>query len=79
MDPADEIEGMQYMSDTVVTNLNHHGINFLAIDFDQTLVQVHTRGVWMRSAKELSGSVRPIFLELIPYAMQNGVQLKNMI
>jgi hypothetical protein len=43
-------------------------INFLAIDFDQTIVDIHTGGRWSGLATELSSHVRPIFRHFIECA-----------
>ena len=44
------------------------GINFLAIDFDQTIIGIHTGGAWKGSVQELTTYVRPIFKNLIKEA-----------
>ncbi len=41
------------------------GINLLAIDFDQTMINLHTGGQWKGTARELARHVRPEFQELI--------------
>jgi len=50
-------------------------INFLAIDFDQTIVDVHTHGQWKGSAHELSTHVRPLFQHLIPAAITADIKV----
>ena len=49
-------------------------VNFLAIDFDQTMVDVHTGGRWKGSASDLADRVRPVFLRLVPEATRRGIR-----
>lgn len=49
------------------------GIRVLAIDFDNTLLAIHTNGMWMKSAVALSNYVRPVFRSLIPKLLQCGI------
>ena len=49
-------------------------INFLAIDFDQTMIDVHTGGRWKESSLELASHMRPVFLSLIPIAYRNNIR-----
>jgi len=48
------------------------GITFLALDFDQTVIDIHTGGRWNGSVSELASHVRPIFTELINTAHNAG-------
>lgn len=41
------------------------GINFLAIDFDQTILDIHTGGNWKGSQEELFSHIRPVYAQLI--------------
>eukprot|EP00548_Thalassiothrix_antarctica_P000792 CAMPEP_0194144984 /NCGR_PEP_ID=MMETSP0152-20130528/13925_1 /TAXON_ID=1049557 /ORGANISM="Thalassiothrix antarctica, Strain L6-D1" /LENGTH=185 /DNA_ID=CAMNT_0038845011 /DNA_START=99 /DNA_END=656 /DNA_ORIENTATION=- len=50
-------------------------INFLALDFDQTILQIHTGGNWKGTAEELLTNVRPIFRDLIPAALDEGMHV----
>jgi len=50
-------------------------INFLALDFDQTILQIHTGGNWKGTAEELSRQVRPMFRDLIPAALDEGLHV----
>jgi hypothetical protein len=45
-------------------------INFLAIDFDQTIIDTHTAGNWKGTAEALLVHVRPMFRHLIPAALE---------
>jgi hypothetical protein len=51
------------------------GLNFVAIDFDKTLVSIHTFGTWPGNAPDLSTKVRPFFLEFIPLLMGSNVSV----
>jgi hypothetical protein len=50
-------------------------INFLALDFDQTIIDIHTGGKWAGTADELLPSVRPMFRYLIPAALEEGFSI----
>lgn len=52
-------------AEQVVQHLVSIGINFLALDFDQTILRVHTGGVWDGSLAELVPHVRPQLRNLI--------------
>lgn len=60
-------------SKTIVSNLKSHNINFLAIDFDLTLVSIHTCGRWPGTADDLSTKVRPFFEHFIPAALDENL------
>ena len=49
-------------------------INFLAIDFDQTMIDIHTGGRWKESSSVLADHLRPLFLRLIPEATRHNVR-----
>lgn len=59
----------------VVSHLHASGVNFLAIDFDDTLIQGHTFGQWPGSAVDLAAKIRPLFRSLIPVAILNGLHV----
>lgn len=50
-------------------------INFLAIDFDQTMIDTHTGGRWKDSVAELALHMRPIFLSLVTMAHQRNMRI----
>ncbi len=54
-----------------LAKLKELGINFLALDFDQTILDVHTRGRWEGTLEELYPHVRPVFAHLIEAAVQD--------
>lgn len=55
--------------DRVLERLQQLNVNFVAIDFDQTLIDIHTGGVWRGTAAELVPHVRPMFVEFISSAL----------
>jgi len=59
----------------VLEVLNKKGINFLAIDFDLTLISEHTGGRYSGNSKELSKLIRPCFSELIPSLLEGGIKI----
>lgn len=50
-------------------------INFLAIDFDQTMIDIHTGGRWKESVSELAEHLRPVFIHLLPAATSRNVRI----
>lgn len=57
---------------TIVSGLESRSINFLAVDFDQTLINRHTGGEYSGPVSELVSAVRPFFRVLIPQAISRG-------
>jgi len=53
--------------------LKDAGINFLAVDFDMTLVDTHTEGRWSRSTSELASRVRPNMRRLLHDALHADI------
>ena len=58
--------------DQAMERLEALGINLLALDFDQTILSVHTGGRWQGSTEELLPFVRPMFADLIRAAVKNN-------
>jgi hypothetical protein len=58
-----------------VARLKEVNVNFLAIDFDWTLVGVHTGGRWRGTTDELAAHVRDEFRDLFHEAMGQGVRI----
>jgi hypothetical protein len=54
-----------------ITKLKEVGVNFLALDFDRTILDIHTGGRWNGSLDELYPHVRPVFAHLIEAAVQD--------
>eukprot|EP00581_Thalassiosira_minuscula_P018612 CAMPEP_0183733900 /NCGR_PEP_ID=MMETSP0737-20130205/42362_1 /TAXON_ID=385413 /ORGANISM="Thalassiosira miniscula, Strain CCMP1093" /LENGTH=191 /DNA_ID=CAMNT_0025967265 /DNA_START=158 /DNA_END=733 /DNA_ORIENTATION=- len=59
----------------VVDKLVDLKINFLAIDFDQTMIDIHTGGRWKESVPELAQHIRPLFLHLLPMATARNIRI----
>jgi len=57
----------------IIHSLKKSNINFLAIDFDLTLICEHTGGKWGGGGHDLAMKVRPLFKLLVPLAMQNDI------
>ena len=57
----------------VIDVLKMKQINFVCIDFDYTLVDIHTGGQWRNSASELETHVRPFFRCFIPLLLRNDL------
>ncbi|XP_013389097.1 uncharacterized protein LOC106157863 [Lingula anatina] len=53
----------------LVNTLKEKGITLLAIDFDRTIVSVHTAGAWRRGAETLAEYVRPCFKAALKAAL----------
>ena len=51
------------------------GINFLALDFDQTILDIHTGGQWKGSLDELFPHIRPVYSKLILDAITNDMEV----
>jgi hypothetical protein len=58
-----------------VSAIERSGVNFVAIDFDLTLISIHTFGKWAGNAIDLSTKVRGFFLEFIPLVMSRGISV----
>jgi len=50
-------------------------INFIAVDFDQTLIDIHTGGRFKGTIAELSSHVRPMFIHLFKAAHASGIKI----
>eukprot|EP01041_Mallomonas_annulata_P002622 gene2622-5131_t len=73
MSSAPVPENIDDRVEQIVRNLKSMGINLLAIDFDHTLIDVHTGGRYNGPPAELSNRVRTFFRKLIPRAMDQGI------
>merc|ERR1712054_711060 len=58
-----------------VSQLVEMNVKLLALDFDLTIVSMHTGGRWWGSAETLARSVRPVFKTIVPYAMSLGLEV----
>lgn len=69
---SDELDGR---CRAAASHLSSIGVNFLAIDFDQTMIDVHTGGRWKESSTELAKHLRPVFLSLLPAASDRNIRI----
>ena len=60
-----------------IAKLKELGINFLALDFDRTILDIHTGGRWNGSLEELYPHVRPVFAHLIEAAVATSSHEDN--
>lgn len=58
------------MARAVVHDLIRKGIKLLALDFDLTIIGLHTGGAWRGSVHQLAQHVRPCFRSLIEAALE---------
>ena len=59
----------------VIEFLVTKGIKVLALDFDKTIVDVHTAGFWRQGTVKLAEHVRPCFEALIRAALPTDLHL----
>lgn len=64
---------MEQKCQDVIDALKMKRINFVCIDFDQTIVDLHTGGQWRNTANELETHVRPFFRCFIPLLLRNDL------
>lgn len=50
-----------------------HGVRLVAVDFDRTIVNVHTKGRWRGSAGALASHVRPFFRKFLLALQRHGL------
>ncbi|XP_032241894.1 uncharacterized protein LOC5516214 isoform X2 [Nematostella vectensis] len=55
----------------MVENLISAGIKLVAVDFDLTILNIHTRGFWQFTSKALVQRVRPCFQEFLSSALSS--------
>lgn len=56
-----------------VERLKREGIKLIAVDFDMTLISVHTGGMWMFTPRPLASKVRPGFPEFLTEVLKKGL------
>jgi hypothetical protein len=66
---------MPTVLESAIKRLLELNINFLAIDFDQTLIDLHTGGRWPGTVEELLGHVREEFRELLLACCSNNIHV----
>ena len=59
------------MAQEVIDCIVSKGIKLLALDFDKTIVGVHTKGMWQGETSQLAEEVRPCFVQLLEAALDN--------
>ena len=64
---------MDYQCRDVLEIFKRKGINFIAVDFDLTLISRHTSSQFRGKAKELVQCIRPCFSTLIPSLIDNKI------
>ncbi|CAM9341277.1 unnamed protein product [Heterosigma akashiwo] len=65
---------LEDVSRRIVQRFQEQGLNFLALDFDLTVLDVHTGGRWLGRAADLTPHIRPLFRHLIPAALDAGLK-----
>ncbi|XP_029653010.1 uncharacterized protein LOC115226152 [Octopus sinensis] len=60
----------------IVAELRRKKILLLAIDFDQTLLEIHTGGMWTDGVEDLLEHIRPAMLQLIDAALDEPNSIK---
>lgn len=58
-----------------IKRLQELKINFLAVDFDCTLIDIHTGGRWQGSHDEILQHVRPYFPPFLDAALSNNIHV----
>lgn len=61
---------MLLMAKEVISLFVNKGIRLLALDFDKTIVTVHTAGYWRGGSPQLAEHVRPCFQALMAAALE---------
>ncbi|XP_052072407.1 uncharacterized protein LOC127710520 [Mytilus californianus] len=57
----------------LVNAMHKQGIRLLAMDFDQTLISIHSGGRWKETIENLVKEVRPCMKDLIPACLEKGI------
>ncbi|EQC29874.1 hypothetical protein SDRG_12418 [Saprolegnia diclina VS20] len=59
----------------IVASIQARSCRLVCIDFDKTLLDIHTNGEWTKTAEDLVGHVRPLFVSILPQLHVHGVHL----
>jgi len=59
----------------LVTAIKRQNVSLLAIDWDNTLLGIHTKSDWYGTAKELEMHIRPKFRKLVHIAHAEGIRI----
>lgn len=65
----------QTLVESFITKLQKNGIRLVCLDFDQTIISIHTKGHWQGTVDELVDSIRKFFLSFIPMAIKAGLKV----
>lgn len=57
----------------LVTHLKRKGVRMLTLDWDNTVISIHTKNGWYETGEELSRWVRDPFRQLIKAALEAGI------
>ena len=60
---------------SAIDRLKELSINFVALDFDQTILDVHTCGRWTGTVEELFPHVRPVFVGLMRACQSHDIHV----
>ncbi|CAM9720640.1 unnamed protein product [Chrysoparadoxa australica] len=66
---------LEKQCEKILKHLKEQQINFLALDFDLTVIKLHTGGRWPGTPEELADEIRPFFTYFIPAAIAMGFYL----
>lgn len=69
------MSGVKNPYEKLVDRLMNDGIKMVAVDFDLTLVSVHTNGNWIFTARPLASRIRPGFPEFLHEVLRRGLWL----
>ena len=67
--------GLERQCSDAIDRLVDLNINFLALDFDLTVIDTHTGGYWEGTTAELAQHMRPMFIHLVPMATQRNIRI----
>ncbi len=69
-DPQRFEEADMGLARRVINTLVDKGVKVLALDFDKTIVSIHTCGFWQKGTPKLAEYVRPCFKALISAGLE---------
>ena len=59
----------------IVGRMKNHGIRLLALDWDLTVLDCHTRNDWYGPSSELARHIRPLFRHLMSQSLASGISV----
>ena len=62
----------QQLARSVVRCMTRKGVKLLALDFDMTILSIHTGGTWKGAIARLAQLVRPCYRALIEAVLENN-------